>query len=79
MLTNSQRIILALVSEKDGALNWYKIGRSHLHELDSPADFDSVLKFLEENKLVELRTIENEPLPRLFITNYGKECLAKKT
>ena len=76
-MTDSQRKLLELIGEKDGKLNWYKIGRIHLNKFSDPADFDSSMKHLQVKGLVEERTNGGEPLPSLYLTEKGKEQLAK--
>jgi len=72
-ITNSQRILLETIHTHDGQWNWYKLGRACLGLLDSPADF--VLEPLFEAGYVEEHSIENEPLPRLQLTDLGKQAL----
>ena len=75
MLPESQRKILAIVAANDGGLNWYKIGRAHLHELDSPAVFDAAITGLKKAGFLEERLVGDEQLPRLFLTNKAREEL----
>ncbi len=72
-LSKSQRVLLETIFSHDGQWNWYKLGRACLSLLDSPADL--TLKPLLDAGLVEERPVENEPLPRLHITDAGKEAL----
>lgn len=71
MLTNSQVLLIDAISKKDGDINWYQIGRSVLHLLDSPADFVTGIKFLMDEGYVEERLLKNESLPKLFLTEKG--------
>lgn len=72
-LTPSQRILLETIRQHSGEWNWYKLGRACLHQLESPADF--TLEPLIRAGLVETRDSENEPLPRILITQRGEETL----
>lgn len=72
-LTNSQRTLLKTIDKYDGEWNWYKVGRLCLAKLDSPADF--TLRPLLDAGLIEERSVEDEPLPRLFMTDAGKHAL----
>jgi len=76
MLTESQKTLLSLVGEKDGKLNWYKIGRNYINKFNTPADLSESFKYLEDEALIESIEIEGEPLPRLHITKKGKKVLA---
>lgn len=76
MLTESQKTLLSLIAEKDGKLNWYKIGRIYIYKFKTPADLSESFKYLEEENLIESREIEGEPLSRLHITEKGKNILA---
>lgn len=77
MLTDSQRKLLSVIAEKNGKLNWYKIGRIHMNKFSDPADFDSSMKFLAAENFVEERSIGQEPLPSLFITDKGESELTR--
>ena len=72
-LTRSQRILLETISKYDGEWNWYKLGRPCLGDLDSPAEF--TLKPFLDAGYVEERPTAGEPLPRLHLTQAGKEAL----
>lgn len=72
MLTNSQNVLIDAISKKDGDINWYQIGRSVLHLLDSPADFVTGIKFLIEKGYVEERLTSSGSLPKLFLTEKGR-------
>ena len=72
-LTRSQRILLETIDKYNGEWNWYKLGRLCLSKLDSPADFD--LKPFLDADYVEEKPYEGEPLPRLHITQAGKEAI----
>jgi hypothetical protein len=73
ILEKSQKIILETIYCHDGEWNWYKLGRACINLLDSPADL--TLKPLLSAGLVEERSVENEPLPRLHVTAAGKAAL----
>ncbi len=72
-LSRSQQILLEAIHTHDGEWNDYKLGRSCLSRLDSPTDF--TLRPLLDAGLIEERSVENEPLPRLFMTDAGKRAL----
>ena len=72
-LSKSQRIILETILAHDGLLNWHKLGRSCLGKLDSPADFE--LDPLYKAGYLRKKSINNEPLERLYITDTGKKAL----
>lgn len=72
-LSHSQRLLLETIVAHDGQWNWYKLSRACLDLLDSPADL--TLKPLLEASLIQERPQENEPLPRLHVTEAGKEAL----
>lgn len=72
-IAESQRIILETINSHDGQWNWYKVGRVCIGLLDSPADL--VLKPLLDAGYVEERAVEDEPLPRLHLTETGKQFL----
>lgn len=76
MLTESQKMLLSLIAEKDGKLNWYKIGRIYINKFNTPSELSESFKYLENEFLIELREIEGEPLSRLYITEKGKQALA---
>lgn len=77
MLTDTQRKLLSIIAEKDGKLNWYKIGRIHMNKFRDPADFDSSMKFLKSENFVVEKPVSEEPLPGLFITDKGRSELMK--
>jgi hypothetical protein len=72
-LSRSQRIILEAIEKYSGEWNWYKLGRLCLPRLDSPADL-TLRPFLDAG-YVEERAHEGEPLPRLYITEAGREAI----
>jgi hypothetical protein len=72
-LTKSQRFLLEVICRNSGKINWYQLGRSSLKYLDSPADF-KLEPLLDAGYITEER-IEGEPLPRLYITDAGREAL----
>jgi hypothetical protein len=72
-LTRSQRVLLETIEKYSGEWNWYKLGRLCLSKLDSPADL--TLKPLLDAGYVEEKPYEGEPLPRLYITQAGKEAI----
>ncbi len=74
-LTESQKKLLALIASKNGELNWYKIGRVHMHLFESPGDFDECMLVLKQSHLIEERAAEGEALPRLFVTQKGSAQL----
>jgi len=73
VLTSGQRLLLETIRAHQGEWNWYKLGRACLHRLESPAEF--TLDPLVQAGLVETREFENEPLPRILITQRGEEAL----
>ena len=73
ILTRSQRILLETIDKYNGEWNWYKLGRLCLSKLDSPADF--TLKPFLDAGYVEEKPCEGEPLPRLHITQAGRESI----
>ncbi len=72
-LDNDQRIILETISTHDGEWNWYKVGRRCIGLVGKPGNL-TLAPFLKAGLIVE-RKIENEPLPRLFMTETGKAAL----
>ena len=76
MLNESQKMLLSLIAEKDGKLNWYKIGRIYINKFNTPAELSESFKYLEDEGLIESREIEGEPLSRLYLTEKGKQALA---
>ncbi len=72
-LSKSQRILLETIFAHDGNWNWYKVGRACLSLLDSPSEL--TLKPLLDARYVEERSTNNEPLPRLHVTEAGKQAL----
>jgi hypothetical protein len=76
MLSESQKVLLSLIAEKDGKLNWYKIGRAYVNKFNTPAELSESFKYLGEEELIESREMEGEPLPRLYLTLKGKQTLA---
>lgn len=70
LLTRSQRILLNVIYAHDGLWNWYKLGNYCLGRIESPAEFE--LKELRSLGLIESKPFENEPLPRLFVTDLGR-------
>ena len=74
-LSESERLMLAKICAHDGAWNWYQLGRACLGLLNSPAEF--TLKRLVDTGLIEEMPFEDEPLPRLHITNRGRRELEK--
>jgi hypothetical protein len=75
MLTDTQRKLLSIIAEKEGKLNWYKIGRIHMNKFHDPTDFDASMKFLKGENFVVEKPVDDEPLPSLFITDKGKSEL----
>lgn len=71
MLSSSQKLLLSIVFKKDGKLNWYKISRAYLKDFGSPAELSESFSFLEKEGFIESRTIDNEPLPKIFVTEKG--------
>jgi hypothetical protein len=74
-LTRSQRILLETIDKYDGEWNWYKLGRQCLSQLDTPADL-TLKPFLDAGYVEELPH-QGEPLPRLHITQAGREALRR--
>ena len=72
-LTKSQSFLLEVICRNSGELNWYKLGLSSWKYLYSPADFS--LKELREAGYITSELIEGEPLPRLYITDAGRQAL----
>jgi hypothetical protein len=69
--TNCHRL-LAIIGQAEDGVNWYKLGRAHLHEFESPPDLNDAIMILKDSGLIEEKTVANESLPRLFITAAGK-------
>lgn len=76
MLTKDQLTLLTIIASKSGTVNWYKIGRLHLAEFTSPAEFDSSMRFLIDEALVEEKLTGDAKLPNLFVTQKGLEEMA---
>ena len=72
MATESELVILGVILEHDGEWNWYKVGRRCMN-LVNPDQLS--LKSLIDGNLVEERLVDDEPLPRLFVTELGKSIL----
>ena len=72
-LSRSQLILLEAIYAHDGEWNYYKLGRACLSRLDSPADF--TLRPLLDSGLIEEQNAEDEPLPRLYMTDAGKRAV----
>lgn len=72
-LSQSQRALLEMVHSHDGEWNWYKLGRACIGMLDSPAEL--TLRPLLEAGFVEERPFKNEPLPRIHVTDKGRQQL----
>ncbi|QVL31400.1 hypothetical protein KIH39_21520 [Telmatocola sphagniphila] len=73
-LSKSQRIILEKINSHNGEINWYKLGRACIALLANPADFS--LQPLLDAEYIREQAVENEPLPRLHITDSGRVALA---
>ena len=71
MLTASQMVLIDTISIKNGEINWYQLGRSVLHLLDSPADFVIDMRFLVDGGYIEERLVGDGALPKLFLTENG--------
>jgi hypothetical protein len=74
-MTKNERIILQAIAEIDGQLNWYKLGRKYLPDLDMSENFGAALSRLVDSGLVLEKLIEGEPLPRLKLTDAGRAVL----
>ena len=72
-LSKADRLILEIIGSHDGKWNWYKVSRAYLELMDGPSEL--TLKALLDAGLIEERPLENEPLPRLFVTESGKQVL----
>lgn len=72
-LSRSQQILLEAIHTHDNQWNDYKLGRACLFRLEIPADV--TLRPLLDAELIEERSVEDEPSPRLFITDAGKGAL----
>ncbi len=72
-ISRSQLILLKAIHLHNGDWNDYKLGRVCLSQLDSPADF--MLRPLLDAGFIEERPFNDEPLPRLHITEAGKSAL----
>lgn len=78
-MTKNERIILQAIAEKDGQLNWYKLGRKHLPEFDMSENFGAALTRLKELGFVFEELIEGDPLPRLKLTDAGRAMSVEST
>lgn len=75
MKKNEPMMLLSIIADHDGAVDWYWIGRTHLHDFDSPATFDEAMIALSRDGLVEERLVDARPLPKLYLTEKGRAAL----
>lgn len=69
--------LLSIIADRDGDLNWYIIGRKHLHEFENPSEFDQAFKALSQLNLVEEKLEKGENLPKLFLTDKGRSIITE--
>lgn len=70
-------MLLSIIADHDGAVDWYWIGRTHLHDFESPATFDEAMIALKRDGLIEDRQVDGRPLPKLHLTEKGRAALSQ--
>jgi hypothetical protein len=74
-LSPSQIEILELIGKHDGEWNWYKVSRAKFDLFVESPELRS-WNYVADG-LVREQVVEGEPLPRLFLTDAGKNALMK--
>ena len=77
MLTSDQLKLLRIIANESGNINWYRIGRLHLSEFTSPAEFAFSMQYLIDESLVEEKLTGDTQLPNLLVTKKGFEEVAR--
>ncbi len=76
-MTNTEKFILETIDARDGQWNWHKLGRYCMSQLENPSEL--TLEPLLSAGFIEERPFDDEPLPRLHITEAGKSALQKES
>ena len=67
----NEALILQAISEKNGQVNWYQLGRKHFADFDHSENFGTCLVRLKERGLIREIVVDSEPLPKLSLTEHG--------
>lgn len=73
-MKSAHTTLLKMLEPRSGDWNWYQLSRAWVSRHD-PGDLD--LKTLVEQGLIAEVAQEGEPLPRLVVTEAGKEALSR--
>lgn len=72
-LTHPELEVLRIVGKHDGNWNWYQVGRAAFDILSEHPEI-KLTDFVSAD-LVDERTVEGEPLPKLSLTEKGRKLL----